>query len=192
MILEKKNLGLMINGTSAFSLFKKIMETGKVFSRMSPQQKADLISEYQTQTNEIVGMCGDGANDCTALKTADVGLSLSEAEASIAAPFTSRTPNISAILILLRQGRASLELSYSLFTYIIIWSCAQFTTVLLLNFSTSNLSDNQFGYINYLIVTPTLGLICLTSTSDKLISALPHRSIISTPVIVHIVGQCLI
>jgi len=57
-------------------------------------------------------MCGDGANDCNALKTADIGVSLSEAEASIAAPFTSQIQDISCIPIVLREGRCALTTSY--------------------------------------------------------------------------------
>ena len=56
-------------------------------------------------------MCGDGANDCGALKAADVGISLSEAEASIAAPFTSKIQDISCVITLLREGRCALTTS---------------------------------------------------------------------------------
>ena len=60
-------------------------------------------------------MCGDGANDCGALKAADIGISLSEAEASVAAPFTSTRPDISCEIEVIKEGRASLVTSSSCF-----------------------------------------------------------------------------
>jgi cation-transporting ATPase 13A3/4/5 len=57
---------------------------------MSPIGKALLVEQLKHHLKTEVGMCGDGANDCCALIAADVGLSLSQAEASIAAPFTSK------------------------------------------------------------------------------------------------------
>ncbi|GFS05908.1 cation-transporting ATPase [Elysia marginata] len=52
-----------------------------------------------------VGMCGDGANDCEALKAAHAGISLSEAEASVAAPFTSSVNNIECVVTAVRYSR---------------------------------------------------------------------------------------
>ena len=68
-----------------------MMQKVQIFARMKPEEKALMITYMQNlDNNPVVGMCGDGANDCAALKTANVGISLSEAEASIAAPFTSK------------------------------------------------------------------------------------------------------
>ena len=70
-------------------VLNSVIAKAKVFARMGPDDKASLVENMQKILKEQIGMCGDGANDCGALKTADVGISLSEAEASIAAPFTS-------------------------------------------------------------------------------------------------------
>ena len=68
---------------------------------MSPEQKQQLVEMLQ-EVGYYVGMCGDGANDCGALKTAHAGISLSEAEASVASPFTSTEPNISCVPTVIR------------------------------------------------------------------------------------------
>ena len=64
---------------------------------MEPEQKGNLILSLKEE-NLTVCMCGDGANDNIALRVADVGISLTKEESSIAASFTSIIPLISLLL----------------------------------------------------------------------------------------------
>lgn len=90
------------NNPKYVHILTKLLRKSAVFARMHPDEKALMIKHMMSNKNNTVGMCGDGANDVGALKTANVGVSLSEAEASIAAPFTSKIQDISCIPRLLR------------------------------------------------------------------------------------------
>ena len=48
------------------------------FRQNKTQRQRKIVTAYQ-HTGKTVSMCGDGANDCGALKQADIGLSLSPA-----------------------------------------------------------------------------------------------------------------
>ena len=48
------------------------------------------VVEQFIASGVVVGMCGDGGNDCGALRTAHTGVALSEAEASFSSPFTAK------------------------------------------------------------------------------------------------------
>jgi cation-transporting ATPase 13A3/4/5 len=119
-----------------------VLENCKVFARMLPDQKKLLVEKFQ-ENGYCVSFCGDGANDCGALKSADVGLSQSEAEASVAAPFTSRNEDLKCVLDVIKEGRAALVTNFSCFKYMAIYSLIQFTTVSLLYHLAANLGDTQ-------------------------------------------------
>ena len=66
-------------------------------------------------------MCGDGGNDCGALKAAHIGVALSDSDASIVAPFTSLDKDVSSVLDVLKEGRASLASTIACFTFIVLY-----------------------------------------------------------------------
>ena len=174
-----------------FDAYQRFIVSATVFARMGPDQKSQLIEDL-IDLDYCVGMCGDGANDCGALKAAHVGISLSEAEASVAAPFTSSVPNISCVVTLIREGRAALVTSFSCFKFMALYSFIEFTTALILYWINSNLGDFQYLYID-LVLTLSLALFMADSkASPSLHHRRPPGSLVSPTILVSIVGQiCL-
>jgi magnesium-transporting ATPase (P-type) len=68
----------------------------QVFGRCTPNDKVSIVSTF-VELGDITLMCGDGGNDCGALKAAHVGIALSDAEASVVAPFTSLDKSITSV-----------------------------------------------------------------------------------------------
>ncbi|XP_063209792.1 polyamine-transporting ATPase 13A2 isoform X2 [Chroicocephalus ridibundus] len=163
-------------------LLPKILIRATVFARMSPDQKTQLVGSLQ-ELNYCVGMCGDGANDCGALKAADVGISLSEAEASVASPFTSRVANIECVPTVIREGRCSLVTSFGVFKYMALYSLVQFVSVLLLYTLNTNLSDFQFLFFDLIITTTVAVLMGRTGPARELGVERPQGALISVLVL---------
>jgi len=172
-------------------VMRRMLVTGKVFARMSPDEKHELVEKLQS-IGYCCGFCGDGANDCGALKAADVGISLSEAEASVAAPFTSRVFDIRCVPEVIREGRAALVTSFSCFKYMSLYSAIQFTSVSFLYASASNLGDFQFLFIDLALILPIAVFMSWAGPSPELCRKRPTADLVSRKVLTPLLGQICI
>ncbi|EGP85061.1 uncharacterized protein MYCGRDRAFT_46026 [Zymoseptoria tritici IPO323] len=172
-------------------VLREMLVIGQVFARMSPDEKHELVEKLQS-IDYCAGFCGDGANDCGALKAADVGISLSEAEASVAAPFTSRVFDISCVPEVIREGRAALVTSFSCFKYMSLYSAIQFTSVSFLYATASNLGDFQFLFIDLALILPIAIFMGWSGPYHELSRKRPTASLVSRKVLTPLIGQIVI
>lgn len=133
--------GRAIEGLSVKD-YEYVVKHCNIFARMSPQQKANIIIKLN-ELGENTIMCGDGTNDVSALKLADAGLGLVQptddkenesnfeslkneqlqemgaqvnvGAASIASPFVTKRPTVSACIDLIRFGRSTLSSTLDMF-----------------------------------------------------------------------------
>jgi len=86
-----------------------------VFAGVLPEDKFKLVKAFQ-QTGNIVGMCGDGANDAPALRQAQMGIAVSTATdvAKSAAGIVLTNPGLAGIVAAIEEGRITFQ---RIFTY---------------------------------------------------------------------------
>ena len=61
-----------LEGTDEFDL---VIKQCKIFAKLTPNQKGQVVTSLRN-AGELVGMLGDGINDCVALRFADAGISV--------------------------------------------------------------------------------------------------------------------
>ncbi|MCO6017196.1 HAD-IC family P-type ATPase [Carnobacterium divergens] len=84
----------------------EIIAKYRVFGRVSPTQKRELIQAMQ-KAGHTVGMTGDGVNDILALKTADCGIAMAEGStaAKSVSDFVLLDSNFDSLVGVVMEGR---------------------------------------------------------------------------------------
>ena len=148
-------------------IFLKMINKTLVFARMQPEHKTLLIQCLKKQ-NKIVGMCGDGANDIGALRTADVGISLGADQSSASAHFMSTGQDIKCLLKLLCEGKACVSNFLACYKFMLLLCLIKFITCVFLFQLGSFLTNNQTILVDLFIILPNSILISLTKPSTFL------------------------
>ncbi|XP_053566195.1 probable cation-transporting ATPase 13A5 [Bombina bombina] len=173
------------------SLVPDMIINGTIFARMSPKHKSSIIEDFQ-KLEYNVGMCGDGANDCGALKMAHAGIALSELEASVASPFTSKIQNIQCVPKLLKEGRNAYVTSIALFKYMITYTLIGFFCMLLLFSKQTVLGNFQYLIQDLLITTAVTLAMSLNGPADKLAPYRPALKMFSPSLLLSIALQLIL
>eukprot|EP00930_Biecheleria_cincta_P024095 TRINITY_DN17295_c0_g1_i1.p1 TRINITY_DN17295_c0_g1~~TRINITY_DN17295_c0_g1_i1.p1 ORF type:complete len:799 (+),score=130.82 TRINITY_DN17295_c0_g1_i1:270-2399(+) len=110
--------------------FEHIWPRCVIFARMKPDDKINVVKYFQGR-GLVVGMAGDGGNDCGGLRAAHAGIALSDAEASMVSPFStgrlgkgaaSNDISLTTVPDLIREGRACLATNLATFMYFMVYA----------------------------------------------------------------------
>jgi magnesium-transporting ATPase (P-type) len=166
---------------------KRLSRFIRIVARCSPQDKVSVVDTF-VGLGFTTMMCGDGGNDCGALKSAHIGIALSDSDASLVAPFTSLVKDIESVLTVLQEGRCALASTVALYKYIIVYGgIAAFCQVITYRLQTS-LSDWMWTFIDGVWTVCFSMTLPLAGAATTLSSTRPTASILSCQVVSSIVG----
>lgn len=116
---------------------EKVVNT-KIFARVSPAQKLELIQIHQ-DAGEIVVMTGDGVNDAPALKKADIGVAMGKRGTQVAKEASDmilQDDSFATIVLAIQQGRVIFSNIRKFIYYLLSSNAGKILSVALASFLT--------------------------------------------------------
>ncbi|KAJ2048963.1 hypothetical protein H4S04_003519, partial [Coemansia sp. S16] len=163
----------------------------RIFARMKPMNKVECIEAHMKYG--IIAMCGDGGNDCGALRAAHVGIALSDAEASVVSPFSSADRSINSCVELLRESRAGLATSFANFAALICYGQVMCGMVKMAGFYFAiSLTQNLWLLIDGAIATGLMLAISMSGPAKRLAKYRPTSRILGPQMLASVGGIVLI
>ena len=195
-LIDKKNI-LSLNSPEIQdylnNLESLIKNNGKIFFRMLPDNKSNLISFLQNDKYTVVAMCGDGANDSNAFMQSDVGVAINQTIGNnLISHFYSTEPSISCLEIILKNGRACYENRINNLKFILTSSILEIAIIFTLYMFHQQLNESQYIYIDIILKLIPCILITCTKTNYNLSNKKPPKKIINLNFILSSIGLCLI
>ena len=176
---------LSINSTSNSSAPSKNshFEDSNVGQLIINQNKDDNNGKF------MVLFCGDGANDIAALRASTIGVSLCDAETSVAAPVTSREQTPFSVIKVLQEGRRSLITAYVLVMFNLMYGTIQFIMCCYLYYFELRVGNWMF-LLQDLFYTLVLGVcIIYTAGASTISKELPPARFFTPYLLVKTISQ---
>ena len=175
------------------NLEKLIKNNGKIFFRMLPDNKSNLIAFLQNDQYSVVAMCGDGANDSNAFMQSDVGVAINQTVGNnLISHFYSTESSISCLEIILKNGRACYESKINTFKFIITSSMLETSIVFILYSFHQQFNISQFVFIDIILKLLPCLLITGTETNYTLSNKKPPKKVINLNFILSAFGLYII
>lgn len=115
---------------------------------------------------------------CRALKTAHVGVALSDSEASIVSPFTSLDKDISSVVEILREGRCCLASAFSSYKFMIMYGQLETILQLVAAWFSVGFAEWNWVWLDGILVVPLAFTLPLSTAAARLGPTRPTASLL--------------